>query len=82
MVTPPSFLQCCNQHLQCSDIAEELMVQSLCAMVLLEGCSPRQVFAKFLLARKVSCATNLVEGKIPMMLQSSVESKSALTEKP
>ncbi len=30
------------------------MVQSLCVMVLLEGCSPRQAFAQFLLARKVS----------------------------
>lgn len=29
------------------------MVESLCAMVLLEGCSPRQVFTQFLLARKV-----------------------------
>ena len=30
------------------------MVQSLCAMMLLEGCSPRQAFAKFLVARKAA----------------------------
>ena len=30
------------------------MVQSLCAMVLLEGCSPRQAFTKFLVARKAA----------------------------
>ena len=30
------------------------MVQSLCAMMLLEGCSPRQAFAKFLVARKTA----------------------------
>ena len=29
------------------------MVQSLCAIVLLEACSLRQAFAQFLLARKV-----------------------------
>lgn len=51
-VSPP--LQCCHCHLQCSDLEEEPMVQSLCAMVLLEGCSPRQAFAQFLLARKVN----------------------------
>ena len=30
------------------------MLQSLCAMMLLEGCSPRQAFAKFLVARKAA----------------------------
>ena len=30
------------------------MVESLSAIVLLEGCSLRQVFAQFLVARKVS----------------------------
>lgn len=30
------------------------MVQSLCAMMLLEGCSPRQTFTKFLVARKAA----------------------------
>ena len=30
------------------------MVQSLCAMVLLEGCSLRQAFTKFLVARKAA----------------------------
>ena len=30
------------------------MVQSLCAVMLLEGCSPRQAFAKFLVARKAA----------------------------
>lgn len=33
------------------------MVQSLCTMVLLEGCSPRQAFTQFLLARKVHTFT-------------------------
>ncbi len=46
--------QCCSCHLQCSDLEEGPMVQSLCAMMLLEGCSPRQAFAKFLVARKAA----------------------------
>lgn len=46
--------QCCSCHLQCSDLEEGPMVQSLCAMVLLEGCSLRQTFAKFLVARKAA----------------------------
>ena len=49
-----SFPQCCSCHLQCSDLEEGPMVQSLCAMMLLEGCSPRQAFAKFLVARKAA----------------------------
>ena len=49
-----SFHQCCSCHLQCSDLEEGPMVQSLCAMMLLEGCSPRQAFAKFLVARKAA----------------------------
>ena len=51
--SPPS-PQCCSCHLECSDLEEAPMVQSLCAMMLLEGCSPRQAFAKFLVARKAA----------------------------
>ena len=58
-VSPPfpkkhTTVQCCSCHLQCSELEEGPMVQSLCAMMLLEGCSPRQAFAKFLVARKAA----------------------------
>ena len=46
-------LQCCSRYLQLSEEEEGAVVQSLCALVLLEGSSPRQVFTRFLLARKV-----------------------------
>ena len=52
----PSFdapIQCCSRHLQSNEEGEGAVVQSLCALVLLEGSSPRQVFTRFLLARKV-----------------------------
>lgn len=46
-------IQCCSRHLQSNEEGEGAVVQSLCALVLLEGSSPRQVFTRFLLARKV-----------------------------
>lgn len=55
-------LQCCNRHLECSGDEEDSVLESLCAMVLLEGSSPRQVFAKFLVARKTAIQHVLQSG--------------------
>ena len=54
---PGVSLQCCSRYLQSSEEEEGAVVQSLCALVLLEGSSPRQVFTRFLLARKVGATS-------------------------
>ncbi len=52
-----TILRCCCEHLQSSDVGEGAMMESLSAIVLLEGCSLRQAFTQFLVARKVGVAS-------------------------
>ncbi|XP_071477310.1 conserved oligomeric Golgi complex subunit 1-like [Diadema antillarum] len=48
----PSILQSCRNVLKNADAPDEEIAKSLCAIMLLEDTSPRQVFTEFLLARK------------------------------
>lgn len=65
-------MESCQRLLQSADIEEGVAIQSLCAIALLEGCSLRQLFTQFLVARKVRGAMGrrregrkmLTEGKV------------------
>jgi hypothetical protein len=49
-----TILECCRRHLQAAGQSSGAVLSSLCAIVLLEGSSLRQVFSLFLLAQKAS----------------------------
>ena len=45
-----------NVSMRCVPFSDQVVARALCAIMLLEDSSPRQVFTEFLLARKVSQA--------------------------